>query len=105
MPSIYLVTESVADMIVYTVLISILYLYIYLYIHTNTYIYIDIYIFSMCICFELLTLSWATAAMAINQYCRGLSLPVASRSFASLLHRSGISAAILVGRSQNKVTG
>ena len=110
MPSIYLVTESVADMIVHTVLISIIYLYSYLYIHTNTYIYIDIDIyiyihFSMCFCFELLTLSWATAAMAINQYCRGLSLPVASRSFASLLHRSGISAAILVGRSQNKVTG
>ena len=44
MPSIYLVTESVADMIVYTVLISIIYLYIYLYIHTNTYIYIYRYI-------------------------------------------------------------
>jgi hypothetical protein len=42
MPSIYLVTESVADMIVHTVLISIIYLYSYLYIHTNTYIYIDI---------------------------------------------------------------
>ena len=54
--------------------------------------------------FELLTPNQCeTAAMAINPYCPGAS-PLRF-SFASLLQRSGISAAILVGRSENEVTG